>query len=225
MPSILLIRHAQASFGAEDYDVLSDRGREQVGALVAGLRERGVRAQRVVSGDLRRQRDTATPCAEEFGVELEIDPRWNEYVDRDILSHHATVPAGLEHHEGDAALSSREFQEILNVALRAWIDAGAEGPCDEPWPAFAGRLSDALRELATGLGRGETAVVVSSGGAIAAVSAALMDLPPHALVTFNHVSINAAITKLTVGRGGMTLISANEHAHLERPQGSLVTYR
>ena len=37
MPSILLVRHAQASFGAADYDVLSERGHEQVTALVAGL--------------------------------------------------------------------------------------------------------------------------------------------------------------------------------------------
>src|SRR3712207_8566541 len=29
MPSILLVRHAQASFGGEDYDVLSDHGAVQ----------------------------------------------------------------------------------------------------------------------------------------------------------------------------------------------------
>jgi broad specificity phosphatase PhoE len=226
MPSVLLIRHAQASFGSEDYDVLSDTGGEQVAALIAGLRARGVQAQRVVCGDLRRQRDTAAPCAEALGAELSIDPRWNEYVDRDILTHHATVPAGLEHHSGDAPLSSREFQEILNQALLAWIAAGADGPCQETWPAFAARVTGALEDLAGGLGRGETALAVSSGGVIAAVCAELMGLPPAALVAFNHVSINASIAKLAVGRGGVTLISVNEHAHLERAdRRSLVTYR
>lgn len=226
MPSILLIRHAQASFGAADYDVLSERGLAQVQALVAGLAARGVRADRVVSGTLRRQRDTAQPCALAVGLELELDERWNEYSDRDILTHHAAVPAGLEHHEGDAPLSSREFQEILNGALRGWIEAEAGGACQETWPAFRDRLAGALRELAGELGRGQTALVVSSGGAIAAVCAELMGLPPTALVAFNHVSINTGICRLAVGRAGVTVISVNEHAHLERADGeSLVSYR
>lgn len=226
MPTLLLVRHAQASFGSADYDVLSDRGREQVGALIAGLRARGAELSRVVCGGLRRQRDTAEPCAAEFGVRVEIDPRWDEYRDRDILTHHASVPAGLEHRSGDASLSSREFQEILDGALRGWIDAGASGPCQETWPAFAARVEAALREVAGSLGKGRSALVVSSGGAIAAVIAAVMGLPPGALVTLNHVSINTGITKLTVGRRGITVIAVNEHAHLERAGAeSLVSYR
>jgi broad specificity phosphatase PhoE len=225
LPSLLLIRHAQASFGAEDYDVLSDRGHAQVAALVAGLQARGVHAARVVCGDLRRQRDTAAPCAESFGVALEVDPRWNEYVDRDVLTHHATVPAGLDRHSGDAALSSREFQGILNDAIRGWIAAGADGPCDETWPAFLTRGEAALRELTLSLGRGEVGIAVSSGGVIAALTAAMLELAPEATIAFNHVSINASITKLTVGRGGVRVISVNEHAHLESGADSLVTYR
>ena len=225
MPSVLLIRHAQASFGAADYDVLSEHGHAQVRALVSGLRARGVRATRVVSGDLRRQRDTAGPCADAAGVEVEIDPRWNEYIDRDILTHHADVPAGLSHASGDAALDSRQFQEILNGALRAWIGAGAESPCAETHVAFTGRGRDALRALVGGLGRGEVAIAVSSGGVIAALIAAIMGLEPEVMIALNHVSINAAITKLTVGRGGLSVVSVNEHAHLESDAGSLVTYR
>lgn len=225
MPSLLLIRHAQASFGTADYDVLSDLGRRQVRALVDGLERRGVDAARVVCGDLRRQRDTAEPCAEALGAALTVDARWNEYVDRDILAHHATVPAGLERKEGDSPLSSREFQQILNHALSAWIDAGEHGPCHETWPAFRARLAEALGDAAGELGKGETGMVVSSGGAIAAVCAELMGLPPKALIAFNHVSINTAICKIAVGRGGMTLISVNEHAHLDEAGASLVTYR
>jgi broad specificity phosphatase PhoE len=225
MPSVLLIRHAQASFGAADYDVLSETGQHQVRALITGLQRRGVRATRVVCGDLRRQRDTAAPCAEAMGAALAVDGRWNEYADRDVLAHHASVPAGLERQEGDAPLSSREFQEILNEALSAWIEASERSPCSETWPAFRARLEGALRDLAGDLGKGETAVAVSSGGAIAAICAQLMELPPQALIAFNHVSINTAICKLAVGRGGVTLVSINEHAHLDEVDGSLVTYR
>ena len=225
LPSILLIRHAQASFGASDYDVLSDRGHEQVEALLDGLRGRGLPVVRVVCGRLRRQAETATPCGALFSAELSIDGRWNEYDDRDILEHHGAVPAGLDRHADDPQMSSREFQEILNGALTAWIAAGADGPCAESWPDFRARVSAALQEVADSLGSGEAALVISSGGAIGALTAALMGLPDDALVAFNHVSVNTGITKLAVGRSGITVISVNEHAHLERAGGSLVTYR
>ena len=61
MPTILLVRHGQGSFGTADYDVLSERGGMQAAAVHAALRERGVTADRLVSGSLRRQRDTALP--------------------------------------------------------------------------------------------------------------------------------------------------------------------
>jgi broad specificity phosphatase PhoE len=220
-----LIRHAQASFGAADYDVLSERGHRQVDALVAGLDRRGIVAARVISGDLRRQLDTATPCAARHDLEVQIDPRFNEYVDRDILTHHSSVPAGLEHHAGDAQLSSRAFQEILNEALGRWIAAGADGPCREPWPDFIARVSGALEDVADDLTSGQTALIVSSGGVIAALSAKLAALPPEALIAFNHVSLNTGLTKLAVGRGGITLISSNEHAHLDEAGAELISYR
>ena len=63
VPTVLLIRHAQASFGTADYDLLSERGHAQTKELVTGLERRGIHADRVVSGGLRRQLETAAPCA------------------------------------------------------------------------------------------------------------------------------------------------------------------
>ena len=220
-----MIRHAQASFGTADYDVLSKRGHEQVGALVAGLQRRGIAADRVTSGALRRQRDTAAPCAAALGLGVTVDDRWNEYDDRDILTHYSSVPAGLERHPGDDALSSEEFQQILNHSLRQWIAAGSASPCREPWPRFLERLIAAMDDVTCDLERGQTALVISSGGAIAAITVALLGLPPNALIAFNHVSVNTGITKLVVGRSGTTLISSNEHAHVEETDAALISYR
>ena len=59
MGSIYLIRHGQASFGADDYDVLSPLGVLQ--AQIAGrhLADLGLHFDRCLSGDLSRQQDTA----------------------------------------------------------------------------------------------------------------------------------------------------------------------
>jgi len=235
MPAVLLVRHAQASFGAADYDVLSEYGHAQARAAAAELEARGLgRPAAIVTGGLRRQRDTAAPIAAALGVgagagAVRIDGRWDEYASDDILAHHADVPARLERAAGaDAAppLSSREFQAILEAALRRWIAAGADGPAAEPFPAFARRVAEALGALTGALGSGETAVVVTSGGVLAATCLALLGVADEAFVPLNRVAVNGAITKVAHGRSGTSLVSFNEHAHLERGGGpSLVTYR
>ncbi|HKQ42987.1 MAG TPA: histidine phosphatase family protein [Pseudonocardia sp.] len=222
MPTILLVRHAQASFGAEDYDVLSERGSLQVAALAESLSRRGVVPTRVVCGSLRRQRDTALPWSAGAGVT--VDERWNEYDDDDVLSHHSSSVARL----GGGAkteLSSREFQGVLDEALSSWMEAGVSGPAREPWPAFLARVDAAVDAVAGELTRGETAMVFSSSGVIAAVAASLLGAPEHTYVALNRVSVNTAITKIVVGSRGRTLVSYNEHGHLEEAGGDLLTYR
>lgn len=228
VPTILLARHAQASFGGADYDVLSERGHEQAAALAGDLERRGVRIDRVVSGSLARQRDTAAPVAAMLGgVEVDVDARWDEYDTGAILSHHSATAARPERPPGsDApAISSREFQDLLEAALLGWIAAGDASPADESWPAFAARVRGALGDVAAALGSGETALVCTSGGVLAAACVALLEAPARAFVTFNRVTVNAGVTKVIAGRGGVRLVSFNEHAHLERPDAALVTYR
>jgi hypothetical protein len=65
--------------------------------------------------------------------------------------------------------------------------------------------------------------VSTSGGVIAALCVGLLGVAPAAFVALNRVTVNAGVTKVVRGRGGTTLVSFNEHAHLE-PDG-LVTYR
>lgn len=228
MPSLLLVRHAQASFGAADYDVLSETGHEQAQALVRELERRRLRVARLVSGGLVRQRDTLAPLAQRLGLEVLEDARWDEYDADDILSAHSTSRARQERPEGTDApqVSSREFQDVLETALLAWIGAGAGGPAAETWPDFAGRVGAALSDAAGGLESGETAVVCTSGGVLAAVAVALLGLEPSAFLRFNRVAVNAGVSKVASGRTGFTLISYNEHGHLDladdRP---LLTYR
>jgi hypothetical protein len=52
-----------------------------------------------------------------------------------------------------------------------------------------------------------------------------LGLPDAAFVTFNRVLVNTGITKVIHGRSGSSLVSFNEHAHLERSSAALITYR
>ncbi|MEC3980763.1 histidine phosphatase family protein [Amycolatopsis sp. H20-H5] len=219
MGAIYLVRHGQASFGAADYDQLSPRGFEQSTVVGAELLRRGVEFSQARSGSLARQRDTAATAMKVLGSGIDVveDPRWNEYDHVDIATHHA---GGTQ--QGD---DSRAYQAALDGALSAWVDAGETGPCAETWPAFLGRVRGALAEVVASLGKGEHAVVFTSGGVIAAVCGALIGTPEAGLLKLNRVTVNAGITKLVSGRGGVTLLSFNEHPHFEAEAAALLTYR
>ena len=60
MSKILLVRHGQASFGAADYDNLSPTGHEQSRVLGEALAARGLTADVVVAGEMRRSARAAS---------------------------------------------------------------------------------------------------------------------------------------------------------------------
>ncbi len=225
MPTVLLVRHAQASFGSEDYDVLSPAGVEQAEVLAAALARRELSVTRVVSGPARRQRDTAAACVPPGGPEVAIDERWDEYATEDVLAVHARTAASLDGTgAGGEQITSRQFQQILDGALEAWVAAGAAGETSPTWSEFLASRRAALAELAAALGSGETGLAFTSGGTIAAIVADLLG-HPDLLAPLNRVLVNTGVTKLVVGRSGTSLIAFNEHAHLDDGGGRLLTYR
>jgi broad specificity phosphatase PhoE len=222
LPTLLLVRHGQASFGTADYDVLSDLGHRQAEVTAAAVATAGYRTTLVVSGSLRRQRDTALP----FG-EPAIDPRWDEYDAEDVIAHHSVSTARLVSTEDGEAepIDTKSFQRALDPALDGWIAAGDGSPSNQSWGAFSQGAAGALAEVSGRLGPGETGVVATSGGVIAALASELLGAGPTAFVALNRVLVNGSITKLALGASGTSLISFNDHSHLEAVDRALVTYR
>jgi broad specificity phosphatase PhoE len=212
MPVVLLVRHGQASVGADDYDVLSDQGRRQSQVVGAELARRGLRQPVAAQGTLRRQRDTASLALAAAGLDVvpDLDPRWDEYDHLGLLSRYLEPTP-------QRSATSRELQGLLDRALDAWIRDQDGG-----WAGWAADRLAAFTDLAAGLGRGRDAVVFTSGGVVAAVCAGLLGLPAGGVVALNRVMVNGGITKLVVGSSGASLLSVNEHAHLDPAD---VTYR
>jgi broad specificity phosphatase PhoE len=225
MPTVLLVRHGQASFGTEDYDVLSEAGHRQAEIVAASLAERGYKPDRLISGTLRRQRDTAAAFTALGAPDLEIEPRWDEYDSEDILRHHSDTSVRLDHRGDGAPLTNRAFQTILEAAQAQWVDHADRSPTTRTWPSFSGAGTAALRDLAAQLTSGQTAIVVTSGGVIGALLCSLWDAPPALFPALNRVTVNASVTKLAVGSTGTNVISFNDHSHLESVDRALVTYR
>jgi broad specificity phosphatase PhoE len=221
VPTILLLRHGQASFGTTDYDVLSDTGHRQAATVHAALERRGVRPDRLVCGSLRRQLDTIAP----WGTP-DVDARLDEYDAAGLLNAHSSSSLRMERRDDNSPPpDSRSFQAVLDEGMLAWIAAGAASAADEPYPAFRARVEGALRDIAAALGKGETALVCTSGGAIAAACVALLGVPDATLPALNRVMVNTSLTKIVHGRRGASLVTFNEHSHLEGADPALLTYR
>jgi broad specificity phosphatase PhoE len=220
MAAILLVRHGQASFGAADYDVLSEVGHRQaelVAARVAGLPDVG----RVITGAMVRQRDTAAPLVAQLGVAAEEDVRFDEY-DHVELVQRATEDPGTDLSDVDGSDPRRAFQTVLERSLARWT-AGRHDDYHESHRGFRSRVRDAVSELTDGASG--TSVVVTSGGVISAVCADALGLDAGGWSRLNTVIVNSSITKLVIGRRGTTLVTINDHAHLEPHGPELLTYR
>ncbi len=220
MGLLLLIRHGQASFGSDDYDQLSPLGHQQAQWAADALEQRRIVPDRVWHGSLRRQAETAAPVP--GSVDATVDSRWNEYDSDDLMAAHSASAVRLH---GSPGVSSRDFQTILDDALHGWVAAGEDSDARESWPAFRGRVQAALSDAAAELGSGQTGVVVSSAGTIAAACSLLVGGDAETFVRFNRTGINASITKIATGRSGLSLLSFNEHAHLDAQGREAVTYR
>jgi broad specificity phosphatase PhoE len=225
MPSIVLIRHGQASFGAEDYDALSPGGHAQAEAVARELSRDGRPVERIVSGSLRRQRETAAPAASMLGLSVEVDSRLDEYDMDDILACHSDSQVRTDLQPGGRQVSSAEFQVALERGIRSWMAAGSDSAAGETWPQFAARTRAAIIELAAGLPSGTTGLAFTSAGVIAALCVSILEIPSETLVVLNRVAVNGAITLVASGRSGLSLISFNEHRYLERDPETTITLR
>jgi broad specificity phosphatase PhoE len=224
LPTVFLVRHGQASFGSDDYDVLSALGEQQSKVLGDELRRRDVRVDRVWSGTLRRQRATAVACLAAADLDLEItqDRRWNEYDLDPLLEHYL---AELNIPPAAAAASPREFQQLLERAMIAWSEDGASVGTAGTWADFCSAPWEALAEVFHSLGSGGTALVFTSGGVVSAICASLLGLAPRAFLAVNRTIVNASLTKVVSGRSGISLVSLNEHGHFEGANRELLSYR
>ncbi len=228
MAVIYLIRHGQASFGEADYDSLSDVGVRQSQILGRTLARVLTRPATVTCGDMLRHRQTARACmqAVDLTTEWRTDARWNEVDHQRIISAHRPDYKSQDdmHREMKKAADPHQaFQSMFEAAVARWVSGEHDGDYVETWPAFRTRCREALEHLVARLPAATDALVFTSGGPISTIAIDLLGIPEGGRLDFGIV--NGSITKLLVGKRGVTLSTFNNYAHLEGEHHSLVTYR
>jgi len=218
MTELLLLRHAQASFGAADYDRLSELGWRQARWLGEYFAERNIVFDRIVRGSLRRHAETLAGIGEGLGAALahEEDAGFDEYDSHALLRAYS----GSEMAQGN---DRREHFRLLRSALYAWTDGTLALEPDERFEAFRRRVLAALVTIRAQ--EAKRVLVVSSGGPISTILAEVLGMPARGVVDLNLQTRNTGISEFRFSARAIHCVSFNNVPHLERPgRSDALTY-
>jgi broad specificity phosphatase PhoE len=227
MAELYLVRHGQASFGADNYDELSPCGRTQSRWLGEYFAQAKLQFDRVVTGTMQRHRQTADAIlAAMSGPQIEIgqDAGLNEYDFQALFAAlgEAGLPPGLS--AGlPAASSKKDFYKGLRRVLQLWADDRLPGRVPETWQQFQTRVERARTNIQRGGGR--RVLVVSSGGPIAVTAQQVLQAPNASAIALNMQIRNSSLCQYVFNDGAMSLVSFNSVPHLEHAERhEFVTY-
>ena len=234
--SIYLIRHGQASFGADDYDVLSPIGIRQAEVLGSHLAQLGTRLDRSVSGSLRRQQHTADSALQQLhaaGIAvppLETDPAFNEFdadaVIRTLLPDILGEEPEALHILRNGANNRAEFQRLFAELIGRWVSGEHDKPELQSWQAFVEQVQGGLRRLLEQADSKQNIAVFTSGGTITALLHLITGIPPAQAFELNWQIVNTSLSCLKFRGSQVTLASFNSHVHLQLLKApELITYR
>lgn len=215
MSLVYLVRHAQASFGTNDYDRLSELGVKQARWLGEWFAENNIGFRRVMAGTLRRQQDTAREILDVLGIPphcIVTHEGLNEYRGEAIWSAHTDGADPVERQRNDFRGYWRTFRE----AMAFWAeDRLLDVP--ETWAQFGARISDALEVATHDTNRDDNLLVVSSGGAISRCVAQMLGSPATVAIELNLHFRNTGFCELISGGGELRVLSYNNVPHMMRP--------
>lgn len=235
MATIYIVRHGQASFGAENYDQLSDLGRRQAVVVGEYFRDTGIGFDAVYSGDLSRQRETArlVIASQPSEVPHHIDPRFNEIQNDEQLKY--LVPDVVKAHPGVKALvdkglkSSKDYQKVIDAVFNYWVSPACNDTRIQSWAEFSGNARQAVADVMQQQGGGKTIGIFTSGGTLATIVAQVLGLGGEGTYQLYEPVFNCSVTQLFYSRGKISLSYFNDCSFLQvlgDQQGEkLISYR
>jgi broad specificity phosphatase PhoE len=221
MGTLYLVRHGQASFGADDYDQLSALGHQQSVRLGEYLRHKGLSFEAVLTGTLRRHLQTYAGVAE--GLDLKTGalawPGLNEYDS-------AAVIATIHPHPLEKPTSPEQYRShfrLLRDGLAQWM-AGVVSPTGMPsYTDFVAGVTSALDHIRSNY-EGNV-LLVSSGGPISTAVGHVLGTSPETTIELNLRIRNSSLTEFAFTPKRHMLLTYNTLPHLDAPEhASWVTY-
>jgi len=205
MSKITLIRHGQASFGAENYDLLSDLGRLQALAVGEYFKQCSFGFDQIIHGDMQRQSETAKIIAntvlhsssllQQSGAnEFDSDSLIKYYLPKLIDS--VSVDEQVIFREGNWFKTEDSFQKVFRALITMWQ---SDMNCPfESWFEFRKRVLNFLNKLKSRLHTDERVAIVTSGGLISVVMQSILGLEDSQFVDLNLIINNASLSEIKI---------------------------
>ena len=235
MANLLIVRHGQASFGAENYDQLSPLGQRQADLTGEFLRQMGTRFSAAYSGDLSRQRETGQRVLDQLeqAPELIIDPRFNEVQTDEQIE--VMMPLLVERDARFADLvaamdtDTKSFQKIIETVFNYWVSPECDVSGIQSWKDYHGGVVSAFESAMESAASGTDTAIFTSGGTIATIVGHVLKLTSDRVYEFYEPVFNCSITRIIFNSRKCSLSTFNDvgHLHLMSAQLNerLVTYR
>jgi broad specificity phosphatase PhoE len=214
MSTLYLVRHGQASFGADDYDQLSPLGAQQSVQLGRYFAAKNLTFETVLTGTLRRHTQTLAGISEGLGHELHAVcwPGLNEYDSQAIIT--AIHPEPLD--RSPSAENYRHHFGLLRKGLLQWMLGNTQPQGMPSWPQFSDQVMQVLRHVRQS--PHQNVLIVSSGGPIACAIGQVLATPPEATVELNMRLRNSAVSELSFTPKHYALQTYNTLSHLDAPE-------
>jgi broad specificity phosphatase PhoE len=221
MGTLTLVRHGQASFGADDYDQLSELGHRQCVRLGEYFRARGRRFDAVLTGTLKRHAQSLAGIAEgmQWTPDAVLWPGLNEYDSEAVIA--AIHPQPLQRPETPEMV--RQHFRLLREGLQRWMDGSASPRGVPSYAEFVAGVRGALDKV-----RSEhvgEVLIVSSGGPIATAVGQVLGTSASTTIELNMRIRNSAITEFAFTPKRHALLTFNMLPHLDHvDHASWLTY-
>ena len=231
MSTLYLVRHAQASFFAEDYDQLSDVVLEQAKRLGHYFAESGLVFDRLITGPAKRHRTTAALVCEAYHAiglpvpEPVIVSQFDEHETHvmlggalgDIVAEHAHLQPLVEGFQATADRAERlkSFRRLLAAIMKLWISDQIASSEFESYGDFRSRVTEGLRSVIENHVRGHRVLAVSSAGPISIILRQAMDSTVESSLELGWRLRNCSVNTFLFTKDRFTLDQFNSTAHLD----------
>lgn len=207
MAELILVRHGQANSHATDeasYDKLSALGHEQARWLGEHMRATNPHFDRVITGTLRRQKETAASMGYD---DTQVDARLDE------LQYWAMAAALEAEHGVVTPQDPTEFAAHLPTMIGHWAADSVIG-VPERFSEFYARTTGLITEVCEGHGR---VLLVTSGGVIGAIMRHVLHLGDEGMAKVMLQVMNSSVHRLEYVHDRLMLGSFNATPHLDIP--------
>ncbi|MGS2720869.1 histidine phosphatase family protein [Paraglaciecola aestuariivivens] len=217
MSEFYLVRHGQASFGAENYDNLSPLGHQQAKWLGEYFASRNVQFSDLYLGDLQRHTQTAEGIVAGLGYQpkMHVNTGFNEF---DFENIGAAFLQEHPQHQLPKQAPAADFYRLLKLAMRAWAhNEIASDMLQESWADFQTRVQDALAEVCKQPSK-QAVLIVSSGGAMSMLMSLVLGLDAQQVIELNMQIKNTSVSQFYFNQHSVRLASFNNVPHLDCPE-------